>query len=311
MPTQTLAQLRLRVDDEIVQGIAEDIITTNPIFRIWPFLSFTGPAVKWNRESVLGDVGLYSIGDTITHKNPMVLVQVFYEVTKLIGDVEMDKLLQLQGESDGVDQTTDEIASKSKNVGRQFQEGIAIGTGVAPQFNSLHTLTDAAQYTPASAGQDLSFALMHELADLVKSKDGQLDFFTCNGFQFRRYLSLVNSVSAVTPDWIREQFGNTHVAEFNGVPVFQNDYLPQTETADGAALTGGALSSMYAGAFDDGTRRVGLTGLFPAGAPAGGIQVEPLGTSFTKDEDQWRVKMYANNGLFNRRGLARLPSLNQ
>jgi hypothetical protein len=60
---------------------------------------------------------------------------------------------------------------------------------------------------------------------------------------------------------------------------------------------------------DDGTRSIGVSGIYPAGVPAG-VQVEPIGAMENKDSQLVRVKQYANFVNFNRRGLARLTSIN-
>jgi hypothetical protein len=95
---------------------------------------------------------------------------------------------------------------------------------------------------------------------------------------------------------------------YNGIPMFQNDYLSIVETANGAALTGGALTSIYAGCFDDGSSKIGQAMIYPDGTPVG-IDVSMPGESETKDETIARVKSYSNFVNFNRRGLARLTSI--
>ncbi len=52
-----------------------------------------------------------------------------------------------------------------------------------------------------------------------------------------------------------------------------------------------------------------MAGIHPIAVPAG-VVVEPIGAMETKDTSIWRVKQYANFASFNRRGLARLTSIN-
>ena len=68
MATQTLAQAKLRINDEIVSGVVEDIITTNPIYQVMPFTAYAGQAILVNREDTLGDAQHLAIGGTITAK---------------------------------------------------------------------------------------------------------------------------------------------------------------------------------------------------------------------------------------------------
>jgi hypothetical protein len=309
--TQTLAELALFAQDDLVGGVAEDIVTVNPIFDFIPFIGYAGPGVLVNRENALGDAGMYGVGDTITHRAPSTATQFTYTATKIIGQVDMDELVQLQGESDAVDMTAQEISSKSKNVGRRFQTGMAIDDGVGNNMNSLHSLVDSEQFTTASAGQALSFELLDELLELVTAKDGEVDFLMAHRTVLRVFKTLYRALGGAAPETvvINMPDGTTRtVVQYEDIPFFRNDYLSVQETANGAALTGGALTSVWAGVWDDGSRKVGCAAIYPEASVAG-IQVKAIGTSETKDEQMWRIKMYTEWVHFNRRGVARLPSI--
>ena len=318
MATQTLAVAANYINDEIVKGVAEDIITVNPLYSVLPFSSYTGQAEIVNREpgnidalvaTAAVDQDL-TVGAGATYKAATAApVQQTYSATKLIGDVEMDKLVQAQSQSAGVDQLSFEISSKAKSIARNFQIGMATGSGTAPAMNSLHSLVDAAQYTTASAGQAVSFALLDELMDLVVAKDGEVDFIMMAPRTFRSYKALLRSLGGTTADWaVTLPDGRTTIG-YENVPVFKNGHLSVTETANGAALTAGALTSVWAGCFDDGSKKLGISGIYPEGTSAG-IQVEQVGPQEGRDAEIWRVKQYTNFVNFNRRGLARLPSIN-
>lgn len=311
MTTQTLAEAAKLINNEIAQGVAEDIITTNPIYNVMPWTGYEGQAIVVNRELALGDAQHLAVGGTITAKAPMTTSQVTFSATTTIGDAEMNGLVQAQSKSAGVDQMALEISSKAKNIGRKLQTGIAQGDATGANMNSLHTLCDAAQFTTASAGQALSFELLDELLDLVKSKDGEVDYIMGTGKILRAYKKLVRALGGVNETMVFTMPNGTErtVSVYEGIPFFQNDYLSNTETANGAALTGGALSSVYAGVWDDGTQKVGASMIHPDGVPAG-IVVQPVGVAETKDEEIMRVKSYSNFANFNRKGLARLTSLN-
>ena len=309
MATQTLAEAQKLINNQIVQGVAQDIISINPLYDLLPFTPYEGQALLVNRENALGDAGFYAVDATITHKTPATFTQVPFTATKIIGDAEMDGLVQAQSMSAGVDQMAVEISSKAKSVGRQFQTGMATGTGVSPQMNSLHSLCDSGQYTTASAGQALSFALLDELLDLVKAKDGQVDWIMMAPRTLRAYKVLCRALSGNSLNDVRTLDSGRIVDAYNGIPIFKNEYLSVAETANGAALTGGALTSVWAGVFDDGSRKIGISGIHPASMPAG-INIEAIGKQETKDSEIVRVKWYTNLANFNRRGLARLTSIN-
>ena len=309
MASQTLAEAAKLITNQVVQGVVEDIISVNPVFDVLPFDSYTGQAILVNRELALGTAGLYAVDAAITDKAAATFTQYTFTSTKIIGDAEIDGLVQAQSMSAGVDQVAVEISSKAKNVSRLFQQGMATGTGTSPQMNSLHSLCDSTQFTTASAGQALTFALLDELLDLVKAKDGQVDFIMMPARTIRSFKVLLRALNGTPADWVVNLPGGRQTIGYEGIPIFKNEYLSVTETANGAALTGAALTSVYAGCFDDGSRKVGISGIYPEGTPAGVI-VEPIGAMETKDTKIWRVKQYANFANFNRRGLARLTSIN-
>jgi len=311
MASQTLVQAAKLINNEIIAGVVENIITTNPMWQSVPWTGYEGQAILVNRELALGDAQHLAVGGIITSKAAATFTQVPFSATTTIGDAEMNGLVQAQSSSAGVDQEAVEIASKAKSVGRLLQAGIASGTGTAPAMNSMHSLCAATQYTTASAGQAISFALLDQLLDLVKAKDGEVDFISMPARTLRSYKVLVRALGGVN-ETIAFTMPNgvvRNVSVYEGIPIFQNDYQPIVETANGAALTGGALSSVYAGCFDDGTNKVGCSMIHPMGVPVG-VSVERVGAMEAKDESIIRVKSYSNFALFSALGLARLPSIN-
>jgi len=311
MTTQTLAEAAKLINDELVSGVAEDIITTNPIWMAMPWNGFDGQAVIYNHENTLGDSQHLAVGGTITAKAASINTQVTYTPTTTIGDAELNGLVAATSSSAGVDQMAGEVSSKAKSVGRKLQTGLATGDGTGANMNSVHTLCDASQYTTASAGQALSFELLDELLDLVKAKDGQVDYIMAPGKIIRAYKALVRALGGIAENvaFTMPDGQTRNVSSYEDIPFFQNDYLSVAETANGAALTGGALSSIYAGVWDDGTKKIGQSMIYPNGTPMG-IDVEAIGAKETKDESIMRVKSYSNFANFNRRGLARLTSIN-
>jgi len=322
MASQTLAVALNYFNDELVAGVAEDIITTNPIFGVLPYTSYTGQKAIVNREpgNIDSIVSTAGVGTDLGTANPVYKTataaptQTTSGAVKIIGDVVMDNLVALTSGSAGFDVIGGEISSKAKGISRNFQTGMATGdgsgdAGTGNGLNSFHGLVDAQQYTTASAGQALSYALLDELLDLVTIKDGQVDFIMMPPRTFRSYKALLRAQGGTTADWVVTLPDGRNVIGYEDIPVFKNAYLPVTETANGAALTTGALTSVWAGCFDDGSKRIGVTAIYPEGSSAG-ISVDPIGARENEDATIWRVKQYANLSLFNRRGLARLPSIN-
>lgn len=315
MATQTLAEAAKLINDDLVTGIAEEIMTTNPMFDMIPVIPFEGQALVVNYEVTLGDADFYGVGDTITSKGALTTAARTYQPTKVIGDVELDKLVQATSSGAGVNQLALEIASKSKSVGRLIQGGLATGTGTLPSMYSMRSMTTATQTifadgTGASAGAALTFELLDQLLALVKAKDGVVDFIAMSKQQHTNYKALVRASGGNTTEHMvllpTTQNVQRSVISYEGIPIFVNDYLDITEGNDGTGV--GVFDSIYAGTFDDGTKKIGFGLIVPA-ATGSGIMTENIGLSSTKDEDNFRIKFYGNGFLGNSLGLARLAAL--
>ena len=103
MSTQTLAQAKLHINNEIVKSVVEDIITTNPIWGAMSWTPYAGQAILVNREDTLGDAQHLAIGGTITAKAASTAIQTPFTAVSTIGDAEMNGLVQAQSLSGGVD----------------------------------------------------------------------------------------------------------------------------------------------------------------------------------------------------------------
>ena len=302
MPTLTLAEFIKRTRDELVAGVAWEILTTNPIWGVFPWVPYAGSGVTVNRETTESDSEHLDIGDTITAKNPMAVTPALFRSTTTLGDAEInDKFIQ-ESASDINDVVAMEVAGKAKSVGRKLQAGMATGDGVAPNLNSFHSLVDAGQYV--TAGADV-FDTLDLLIDKVKSKDGYVDFIMCHGRDMRKIRSAYRALGGVPMVEVEVGDRTIQMDSFEGIPIFQNDWLSITETAGGAALVGGALSSIYAGNWDDGTKKVGCAMIYPQAGESLGLDMEEIGPMQAKDERIYRVKSYSNFVIFNNLGAAR------
>jgi len=171
-------------------------------------------------------------------------------------------------------------------------------------------MIDSGQYVTGGAGvaNGAIFGYLDAAMQLVLSKDGYCDWIMLHG---REALVLRNAYRALggVPMMEVTSGGRTiQVMEFNGTPVFTNNWLSVTETAGGAALAGGALSSIYAGNFDDGTKKIGVSLIYPQSAGMG-IAVNPIGDMEAKDQQIVRVKSYSNFASFNKVGVARITDM--
>lgn len=300
MASVTLSESAKLAQDELVAGVIENIITVNPFFDILPFDGIDGNALAYNRENVLGDVQVLGVGGTITAKAAATFTQVTSTLTTIIGDAEVNGLIQATRSGDGNDQQAVQIASKAKSVGRKYQDMFVNGTGSSNQFDGVINLVDSSQMATTGAnGKALDFEVMDELLDLVTDKDGEVDYFMMHARTLRSYMALLRGLGGASINEVVQLPSGREVPGYRGVPIFKNDWIPTTQTKG----TGGAVkTSIFAGTLDDGSRMHGIAGL--TAEAAAGIQVVPVGESETKDESITRIKWYSGLALFSEKGLA-------
>jgi len=301
---------------ELVAGVIESIVTVNRFFEVIPFDGIDGNALKYNREALLGPVATTGVGDTtgvigpnapagsnqaerLLAKNAATFTEVTASLTTIMGDAEVNGLIQATRSNDGNDQTETQIGSKAKSAGRKYQEMLVNGDGTNETFPGIISLCAAAQTVVASTdGDPLSFEVMDEVTDLVVDKDGDVDYYIMHKRTIRSFKALLRALGGAGINEVLELPSGKTVPVYNGVPIFRNDYLPIDQT-QGMTTT---ATTFFAGTLDEGGRQHGIAGL--TAATAAGVVVEDVGTHFEKDERVWRVKWYAGLALFSELGLA-------
>ena len=299
MASITLAESAKLAQDDFVAGVIENVITVNRMFEVLPFDGIDGNALAYNRENVLGDVDVEGVGDTIGAKAAATHTQITSSLTTIIGDAEVNGLVQATRSGDGNDQTAVQIASKAKSAGRKYQDMLVNGTGASNQFDGLLNLCASGQtVTPGTNGDALSFVIMDEMMDLVTDKDGTVDYLTMKARTIRSYKALLRALGGASINEVVTLPSGAEVMAYSGVPIFRNDWIPvnlvQGSLSDGTAI--------FAGTLDDGSRSHGIAGL--TASKASGMHVVDVGEAETKDERIWRVKWYAGLALFSEKGLA-------
>lgn len=295
MASVTLAESAKLTQDMLLAGIIETIVSVNPIYEAMPFMEIEGNALAYNRENVLGDVQFLGVGGTITAKAAATFTKVTSSLTTLIGDAEVNGLIQAT-RSNFTDQKATQVASKAKSLARQYQQTMITGTGAADSFAGFITLIPAAQKIDAVGVYDLDD--LDQLIDLVRDKDGQVDWLMMSGRSIRTYYGHLRTLGGANITEVTTLPSGRRVPSYRGIPIFRNDFIP---------INGGAgvnETSIYAGTFDDGSGKHGITGLTAMGAS--GVRVAEIGESETKDESITRVKMYCGFALFSELGLAAL-----
>lgn len=308
MASVTLAESAKLAQNQLVAGLIENVITVNRMFDVLPFEQMTGNAVQYQRENALGDVIVGTVGTTFSGasagKAAATFTSVTSSLTTIMGDAEVNGLIQATRSSDGNDQTAIQIASKAKSAGRKYQDMLINGTGSNNEFSGLLALCAAGQKVSTDTnGSALSFALLDELLDKITDKDGQSDFIAMNSRTLRSYFSLLRALGGASiGDTVTLPGGRT-VPAYRGVPIFKNDYIPINQTQGGTST----CTSVIAGTFDDGSMTHGIAGLTPM--DAAGLQVVDVGEAEDKDEHIYRVKWYCGLACFSEKGLALIPGI--
>ncbi len=304
MATVTLVEAAKLTNDMLLAGVIESIIEVNPIYELMPFMGIEGNALAYNREASLGDVQFAGVGDTITAKNPATFTRVTSELTTLIGDAEVNGLIQAT-KSDFTDQKAVQIASKAKSLGRKYQQNLMIGDGTANSFEGIFALTPAGQTIDTGTdGAVLSFEILDELIDQIKDKDGQVDYFMMPARTLRAFMALLRSLGGASINDVLTLPSGRQVPMYRNIPMFRNDWIPTDQTR---GATVGTTTSIIAGTFDDGSGTHGLSGL--SAIRDFGMQVQEIGPAEAKDEDITRVKMYCGMALFSELGIAIAPGI--
>jgi hypothetical protein len=285
--------------NDVVQGIVEEIITVNEMFGLLPFAKVNGKAYVYKRENALPTVDYLDPNDTVL-ESAATFTEVVTKLRILIGDVDVDKFLA-ETMSDTEDQLGTQIALKAKAMGRQYQGTVATGdNGTAPkEFDGVKVLTVAGQTIAAGAnGGALTLSMLDQLVDTVPSKP---DFLMMRSGTRRAFVALLRAAGGNTGALIQHPNFDVPVLAHNGVPVIVNDFLPGNETK-GTAV--GICASVYAVRANE---LDGLHGLY--GGDNVGIRVEAVGTVQNKDAVRTRLKWYVGMALKSTKSMARLEGV--
>jgi hypothetical protein len=216
-----------------------------------------------------------------------------------MGDAEVNQLRQ-QTRSNMNDQTEAQIASKAKGAGRRYQDMLINGvSGTNNEFAGLLALVPASQKVNTGAnGGALSFDILDQLIDLPIDKDGQVDYLMMHQRTFRSYKALLRGLGGASIGETVRLPSGLEMPAYSGVPIFINNWIPINQVKG----AGSNQTTIFAGTFDDGSQKVGISGLTAQNQM--GLHVEDVGISETKDERIWRVKWYCGLALFSELGIA-------
>jgi len=300
MPSITLAESAKLSNDTLIAGVIENIVTVNQSFQVMPFEGIVGNSLAYNRELALGDVEVIAVGDSITANNAATSTRVTSELTTIIGEAYINNLIQ-STRSNYTDQAENQIRSKAKSVGREYQDMFINGDSgtTATDFDGLLTLATVGNTVSATAtdGDALTLAKLDTAMSLVTAKDGEIDFIMMNDRELNTYFGILRAHGGVGIGEVVTLPNGAQVPTYRGTPIFRNNYIPVTQTQGGSS----AASSVIMGCWDDGSMDNGIVGL--TAENDFGIAVNELGRIPGKDESGWQITMYAGLACFNNNAL--------
>ena len=284
--------------NQVVQGIIEEIITVNEMFALLPFAKVDGKAYLYKRENTLPTVAYLDPSEEVP-ESAATFTEVVTKLRILIGDVDVDKFLN-ETMSDTEDQLGTQIALKAKAMARTFQESAVRGDSLVnpKEFDGLKALVTAGQ--TINAGADGAALNLTQLDELVDAVPNGADFIMMRSGTRRAYVAQLRAAGGNTGAMIQHPNFDVPVLAHNGVPIVVNDFLPGNETLG----AGTNLCSVYAVRANE---LDGLHGLY--GGEAAGIRVESIGTVQNKDAIRTRLKWYCGLALKSTKSVARLAGV--
>jgi hypothetical protein len=244
MPLLTVEAEKLS-NDMLRQGILENVITSDEVFALLPFLPINGKAYVYNRENSLGSASFTDTDDTIT-ESAATFTKITTTLKRCIGDVDVDDFLE-GTMSDANDQAAVQISKKAKVVGRTYADRLINGDATvnAKEFTGIRGLCASSQkFTAAVAGEALSYAHLDRLMDLVKV--GNQRVFVMNSRTLRAYFALCRALGGTDPQHVAIPGITSQVPTYRGIPILKNDYVPVDQSSTGQSLA--ATSAWTAGA---------------------------------------------------------------
>lgn len=290
----TLADAARLTQDMLLRGVVETIVEESAVLRHLPFVGVVGNSLRYERESSLGDVDFYAVGDTWT-ESALTVTEKTAKLAILGGDADVDSFLQ-QTYSDPNDLRSLVVSAKAKSLSNKFSDTFFNGdTAVdSDSFDGVKKLSAGARTMNKGAnGATLALDHLDELIDMIKPGSPHALFMSK---RTRRKLSSLRRASGSVLETSTDAFGR-RVITYDGIPVEVDDHIADNEVKG----TSNDCSSIYAVQFGFQT---GLCGL-----ENGGIQVQPLGALETKDAWRTRIKWYCGLALFRDIALARLEGV--
>lgn len=214
------------------EGVIDNIVTSDAVFSLIPFMPISGKQYEYNREKTLGDAEYYDVSDALG-ESAATFDKVVTDLKRLIGQVDVDEFLE-GTMSDETDQAATQIQKKSKVVGRKYANSFINGNSAvrAKEFDGLRVLIDGGLASQIDDANDagLSYDHLDWLIDQVKvAVEGAA--FVMNSRTLRGFMKLQRALGGTLPDTLTIDGRTFH--QYRGRPILKNDWMPIDETVEG------------------------------------------------------------------------------
>ena len=152
--------------------------------------------------------------------------------------------------------------------------------------------------------------MLDGLVDLMKSKDGQVDYFMMNSRHIRQHLRLLRALGGANITEVMTLPGGGTIMSYRGIPIFRNDWVAVTNTpavSGPPAVPESNTADIYAGVWDDGSKKVGLSGI--TSENQSGIFVTNVGEKEETNDVITRLRFYCGLALYSELGIAMAPAV--
>jgi hypothetical protein len=278
-----MTELGKQVQDEVLQGVIETIVSTDEIFSALPFRKVEGSGLKVTWEKEIPEADFIDPTDTIPQSEGTKLDQFVETVRVIARNIDIPKF---STEVEGAP-ILPFIKGEIKAMSRAYRRAMFTGdSSTNPKvFDGLQKqiarIESKGLQRSIDAGKNpLAFSMLDELIALMKLG---VDAIVMHPRAYIAYKELLRQKGNTDSAMLQLKNFGKPVLTFDGIPVLQSEYVPITTDSDGNVLT-----DIYALHFSVAD---GVTGLY-GGNGGAGIQYKKLGEVPDKLAIRYRFEWY-------------------
>ncbi len=287
----TLAQAELYTTNMVYAGVIDEFYAASPIFTHLGFIDIVGNAYQYLRESTRGNAPFRGPLETWTESTPT-QAQVTVALKILGDDADIDHFLK-KTRSNHTDIEGEIIAGKARDMKFGYLDAFWYGDDSVnnKEFDGMQLLIPSGNRIGQGSSATGAALQISNIDAVIDEIEGYVPDILVTTKAVRRRINAYIRLNGGTYMESRDEWGNM-VGEYNGVPLYVDDRLVNTETiatSTYSAKTGGSTSSLFAMRFDE-------KAIF--GIQNGALEIKKVSDDLeTKDGGRWRLKWYCGLGL--------------